>query len=324
MDRKLLIFGNGLGMAIDAKHYSLTNALTTVWNDDALWNDTVHRDLIQNCIPSGHCPVSEVELDKLYLVSTSCDYLNDYPNTVNGDHWLSNYGQEFTQATQEYIHTVASHLFASPHVLPTNFKTALIDFVRNTKSHVATLNYDKLIYQEFIQAGICNGFSGQLVDGFTDGRGFDSSNLVRMYNNNFGYYMHLHGCPLFEDTPDLTRKRRIPQISAINSFPSKHIVLTHIPHKPSVIAASEVLSTYWRYLILSMHEAEEIILFGYSGLDTHLNEILKLYAGTKNKQVVEWDGDGSSQQQRQRFWDSELGANVILHRMSDITQFTSW
>lgn len=82
MDRKLLIFGNGLGMAIDANHYSLTNALNTVWSDDTLWNNTVHRDLIQNCIPSGQCPVSEEELDKLYLVSTSCDYLNDYPNTA--------------------------------------------------------------------------------------------------------------------------------------------------------------------------------------------------------------------------------------------------
>ncbi|WP_286834514.1 MULTISPECIES: hypothetical protein [Acinetobacter] len=324
MDRKLLIFGNGLGMAIDANHYSLTNALNTVWSDNTLWNDTVHRDLIQNCIPSGQCPVSEQELDKLYLVSTSCDYLNDYPNTVNGDHWLSNYGQEFTEATQEYIHTVASHLFDSANTLPVAFKTALIDFISTTKSHVATLNYDKLIYQEFIQAGICRGFNGDLVDGFTDGSGFDSSNLVRLYGRRFGYYMHLHGCPLFEDIGNVTRKRSIHQISSINTFPSKHIVLTHIPHKPSVIAASEVLATYWRYLIFSIHEAEEIILFGYSGLDTHLNQLLKLHASTKTKRVIEWDGDGQTPQQRQQFWDGELGANVTLQRMPDITQFTSW
>jgi hypothetical protein len=138
MDRKLLIFGNGLGMVIDPNHYSLTNALNIVWGDDTLWNDVVHRDLIQNCIPTGQCPQSEEELDKLYLVSTSCDYLKDYPNTVNGQHWLSNYGQEFTQATQEYIHTVASHLFDSSHTLPNNFKDALIDFIKNTP--ISTLN----------------------------------------------------------------------------------------------------------------------------------------------------------------------------------------
>ncbi|WP_180190634.1 hypothetical protein [Acinetobacter sp. YH01009] len=323
MDRKLLIFGNGLGMAIDHNHYSLTNALNTVWSDDALWNDTVHRDLIQNCIPSGQCPVSEEELDKLYLVSTSCDYLNDYPNTVNGEHWLSNYGQEFTEATQEYIHTVASHLFDSTNTLPITFKTALIDFVRTTKSHVATLNYDKLLYEAFIDAGICSGFSGQLVDGFTNS-GFDSSNLVRRYGRSFGYYMHLHGCPLFRDVNGVTYKLSTSQISSGNIFGSKHIVLTHIPHKPSVITASEILSTYWSYLIFSLSEVDEIILFGYSGCDTHLNKILKVHANSKNKTIVEWNGDGQTDQQRQQFWDGELGANVTLQRMPDITQFTSW
>jgi hypothetical protein len=79
----------------------------------------------------------------------------------------------------------------------------LINFVSSTKSHVATLNYDKLLYEEFINAGICSGFSGQLVDGFTSS-GFDSSNLVRLYGRNFGYYMHLHGSPLFKDIGGLT------------------------------------------------------------------------------------------------------------------------
>lgn len=323
MNRKLLIFGNGLGMAIDANHYSLTNALNVVWGDDALWNNTVHRDLIQNCIPSGQCPILEEELDKLYLVSTSCDYLNDFPYTANGKHWLSSYGQDFTDATQEYIHTVASHLFNSTNVLPTVFKTALINFIGNTKSHVATLNYDKLLYDEFISAGICSGFSGQLVDGFTSS-GFDGSNLVRLYSRTFGYYMHLHGSPLFKDMSGLTYKLSTSQVSAGNTFGSKHIVLTHIPHKPSVITASEVLSTYWNYLILSLSEVDEIILFGYSGCDTHLNKLLKVHANSKVKKIVEWDGDGETHQQRQQFWDSELGAKVNLQRMPDITQFTSW
>lgn len=323
MQRKLLIFGNGLGMAIDHNHYSLTNALNTVWADDTLWNDTVHRDLIQNCIPSGLCPISEQELDKLYLVSISCDYLNNFPNTTNGQHWLSNYGQDFTNATQEYIHTVASQLFDSVNTLPTVFKTALIDFIKNSNSHVATLNYDKLLYEEFIHAGICNGFSGQLVDGFTNS-GFDNSNLIRRYSRNFGYYMHLHGCPLFKDSNGLTYKLSTSEISTGNIFGSKHIVLTHIPHKPSVIAASEVLSTYWSYLILSLNEVDEIILFGYSGCDTHLNRILKMHASSKTKKIVEWDGDGFNILQRQTFWDNELGTNVTLQRMSDITQFTSW
>lgn len=323
MSRKLLIFGNGLGMAIDHSHFSLTNALNTVWADDSLWSETIHRDLIQNCIPSNQCPVSEEDLDKLYLVSTSCDYLDDIPNTNTGKHWLSDYGHEFTNAVQEYIHTVSSHLFDYTNSLPASFKDPLIDFVRDTKSHVATLNYDKLLYEAFINAGICNGFSGQLVDGFL-GSGFDGSNLVRKYSNRFGYYMHLHGSPLFKDISNKTYKLNTSDISTANIFSSKHIVLTHIPHKPSVITASEVLSTYWNYLILSLSEVNEIILFGYSGCDTHLNEILKIHANSQTKRIVEWDGDSFTTQERQDFWDKELGNNVTLERMSDITNFTLW
>ena len=323
MSRKLLIFGNGLGMAIDHSHFSLTNALNTVWADDSLWSDTIHRDLIENCIPSNQCPVSEEDLDKLYLVSTSCDYLDDIPNTNTGKHWLSNYGHEFTNAVQEYIHTVSSHLFDYTNSLPASFKDPLIDFIRDTKSHVATLNYDKLLYEAFIDAGVCNGFSGELVDGFL-GSGFDGSNLVRKHGNRFGYYMHLHGSPLFKDVNNKTYKLNISNISTGNIFSSKHIVLTHIPHKPSVITASKVLSTYWNYLILSLSEVDEIILFGYSGCDTHLNEILKIHANSQTKRIVEWDGDSFTTQQRQDFWDKELGNNVILQRMSDITNFTLW
>lgn len=323
MSRKLIIFGNGLGMAIDHSHFSLTNALNTVWADDSLWSDTIHRDLIQNCIPSNQCPVSEEDLDKLYLVSTSCDYLDDIPNTNTGKHWLSNYGHEFTNAVQEYIHTVSSHLFDYTNSLPASFKDPLIDFIRDTKSHVATLNYDKLLYEAFIDAGVCNGFSGELVDGFL-GSGFDGSNLVRKHGNRFGYYMHLHGSPLFKDVNNKTYKLNISNISTGNIFSSKHIVLTHIPHKPSVITASKVLSTYWNYLILSLSEVDEIILFGYSGCDTHLNEILKIHANSQTKRIVEWDGDSFTTQQRQGFWDKELGSNVTLQRMSDITNFTSW
>lgn len=319
MSRKLLIFGNGLGMAIDSNHYSLNNALNTVWNDTSMWSDIQHRGLIQNCIPTGNCPVSENELDKLHLVSTSCDFLNGFPNAANNIHWLSSYGKDFTEAVQEYIHTVASHLFDSSNTLPSNFKNALIDFIKNTKSHVATLNYDKLLYDEFIKEEICKGYSGYLVDGFYD-TGFAPSNMERLFGRDFGYYMHLHGCPLFKDISGITYKLKTSQISTNNIFGSKHIVLTHIPHKPSVITASEVLSTYWSYLILSLSEVKEIILFGYSGCDIHLNKILKVHASSKNKKIIEWDGDGQTTQQRQQFWDSELGANVTLQRMPDIVK----
>lgn len=296
-----------------------------MWNNNSMWSDIQYQSLIQSCIPTGNCPVSEDELDKLHLVSTSCDFLKGFPSANNNVHWLSSYGMHFSKAVQEYIHTVASYLFSSTNSLPTVFKDELIKFIKSTNSHVATLNYDQLLYDAFVEEEVCVDYSGSLVDGFWKSSGFNASHLQRQGNNSFGYYMHLHGSPLFRDTiHGWTAKLDRSAFNLSKIFASKHIVLTHIPHKPSVITASGVLSTYWNYLILSLSEVNEIILFGYSGCDTHLNQLLKVHANSKSKKIVEWDGDGQTIQHRQQFWDSELGANVTLQRMPDITQFTSW
>ncbi|MEK5752173.1 SIR2 family protein [Acinetobacter variabilis] len=325
MSRKLLIFGNGLGMAIDHNHYSLTNALNTVWNDTSMWTDIQHRGLIQNCIPTGGCPNSEDELDKLHLVSTSCEFLKAFPDTANNIHWLSPYGKDFTKAVQEYVHTVASYLFSSANQLPVVFKDELVKFLKRTNSHVATLNYDQLLYNAFVEEEVCADYSGNLVDGFWKSNGFHASHLERMGDNDFGYYMHLHGSPLFRDTiHGWTVKLDRSDFNLSTIFKSKHLVLTHIKHKPSVITASYVLSTYWRYLTFALTEVEEVILFGYSGLDKHLNDLLKMHSKTKVFKVIEWDDPSATMKQRQNFWDGELGQNVKLQRMADITQFTTW
>lgn len=48
MDRKLIIFGNGLGMALDPKHFSLQRALQDVWDEkDFLF--AKQKELIEHC-----------------------------------------------------------------------------------------------------------------------------------------------------------------------------------------------------------------------------------------------------------------------------------
>ena len=331
--RKLLIFGNGLGMAIDPQHFGLANALQTVWNSYP--NNDPIKTLMQNCIPTGQNPISEDELDNLHVAATSCNFLNTLQSAQNSVHWLNHHGKLFPQAAQQYIHAVATKLFNYHGSLPRTFVDPLIDFISKTQSHVATLNYDKLLYQEFINHSLCNGYHGTLVDGFYDS-GFASSHMVRMYGNTFGYYMHLHGSPLFYDGYNgVTYKKNVNQI---NNVPSKHIVLTHIRHKPSVITASHVLSTYWNYLIHALDEVEEIVVFGYSGQDTHLNEILKVHAADKMIRVVEWNGAIANRAiATQDFWNGQLrnpdGYNhnglifnnpINVVSLPDITQFTSW
>jgi hypothetical protein len=105
---------------------------------------------------------------------------------------------------------------------------------------------------------------------------------------------------------------------------SSHIVLTHVAHKPLVIASSDILSEYWTRLTKALKEAERIILFGYSGTDIHLNEVVIQNSREKEIHIVEWEGAGDSIN-RQRFWNTQLHREgVVLHRLASILDFQNW
>ena len=319
MARKLIIFGNGLGMAIDPVHFSLTAALGNVWDRKGFLT-LQQKQLIGRCIGRDGAPESEDELDLLHRAVTYCKSLN---KIGEGDaHWLTSDGQCFPEITSTYLHKVATKLHNYDGFLPAPFENSLVEFVKTTKSHVATLNYDKLLYNSFIDNQIVNGYSGYLVDGMLD-RGFSADAMKRKFGNKYGYYLHLHGSPLFTNRGGHIVKLSREELTVECDVPSQHIVLTHVKHKPSVIQASNALSTYWEYLQSALLESEEIILFGYSGFDNHLNMLLRPYLITKSLQVVEWDGAGE-QQDRDLYWNHLLGKAVTVVRLNNITDFVDW
>ncbi|WP_152948678.1 hypothetical protein [Vibrio parahaemolyticus] len=319
MTRKLIIFGNGLGMALDAQHFSLKAALKDIW-DKPDFLTLEQQQLIERCLGRAGAPEGEDELDLLHQAVTHCKSLN---RIGDGDiHWLTEDGQSFPEITATYIHKVATKLHNFDGSLPHAFETALVDFIQQTKSHVATLNYDKLLYNSFIDNDLVDGYNGSLIDGMLN-RGFSADALERKYDNNFGYYLHLHGSPLFMDYEGSIVKLSRDSLNLQLNIPSRHIVLTHVKHKPSVIAASHALSTYWDYLQFALSEAEEIILFGYSGFDTHLNMLLKPYLKVTPLRVVEWSGAGE-QVQRETYWANCLGRSVVVERMDNISDFVAW
>ena len=65
-------------------------------------------------------------------------------------------------------------------------------------------------------------------------------------------------------------------LPSIVGYSSNHLVLTHVAHKASVIAASPVLSAYWTRLAEACQEAQAIVLVGYSGGDVHLNQLIRV------------------------------------------------
>lgn len=319
MDRKLIVFGNGLGMAVDPDHFSLSSALAYVWELPNFLTQP-QKQLIERCLQRPGPPEGEYELDTLHQAVTYCKALS---RLGDGDeHWLTKDGIAFPDATATYIHKVATKLHNYEENLPGRFSESLVDFVKASRSHIATLNYDKLLYNLFIDKNIVDGYNGYLVDGMLND-GFSAAALERKYDNDFGYYLHLHGSPLFVNNGNKIVKLSRNELRLDKNEASEHIVLTHIKRKPSVIAASEALSTYWDYLQFALSESKEIILFGYSGQDTHLNHMLRPYLNYKRLRIVEWCGAGN-QNEREKYWRSTLGQTVAVTRLDDITDFTDW
>jgi hypothetical protein len=306
-------------MALDHAHFSLANALEEIWNRTGFLT-IQQKKLIERCLQRVGAPEGEHELDTLHQAVTYCKALG---RIGEGEvHWLTQDGLNFPEITATYIHKVATKLHNYEQGLPGQFEESLINFVKATQSHVATLNYDKLLYSSFIDNNIFNGYGGYLVDGMLD-QGFSSEALERKYDNKFGYYLHLHGSPLIVNRGEKIIKLARHKLTVDQDEASEHIVLTHIKRKPSVIAASHVLSTYWDYLQFAISESKEIILFGYSGLDTHLNLLLRPYLNLKPLRVVEWSGAGN-QGDRETYWQSILGKAVEVTRLENISEFTNW
>ncbi len=318
--RDTIIFGNGLGMALDPSYFRLAPAMENAWNDPNCLNDNQRR-LIQNCLQAqgaGDKPTNEDDLDILHIAVNACEFLDTVANHDDG--WLTNDGKEFPVASRTYLTNVAWYFHRHHHALPASFLEPLFSHIKKTKTHVATLNYDNLMYQKMIEAGILAGYDGYLVDGVYDS-GFKDDNLRRMGSRNFGYYLHLHGTPLYVEHQGTIYKQ--PQASA-EEIPTKHLVLAHVRHKPTIIDASDILSAYWNFLSLALQESSTIFIFGYSGYDNHLNRLIEAQAQGKKIHVVEWSGAGKDKI-RKSFWQEKLKCeNITLTQKDNILEFAEW
>jgi hypothetical protein len=317
--RSILITGNGIGLALDQDYFSLQNGLESVWNNTEHLS-TEHKELILSAIEGTTAevpPSSEDQLDKLQVAIVATEFLSDFE--VSGTSWISEPAKELPATFRKYIHEVALHYQRSGKELPVKFVESISEFVRTTKSHVVTLNYDNLLYDAFISEKVLNGYSGTLIDGFWS-TGFDEEHLDRHNVNRHAWYMHLHGSPLFVENRKVTNVGR----DFLDPEEKCHIVLTHVEHKPLIIGSSHILSAYWRRLEKAFEESDQIILFGYSGFDDHLNNRIKLRKDEKELLIVEWDGAGT-EAARKAFWENKTGFNRFeLVRLSNILDFTSW
>ena len=324
-NRKVLLFGNGLGLALDPQYFLLETAIRHVWNqEDAL--DSASKQIITGCLPRSdyEYPHGEDDLDLLQSALSSCELLNWVEAGVSssGIALLTEQGRHLPQAVKRFVYGVAAFFHSDQHTLPAGFVGPLMSFINATRSHAAVLNYDDLLYGPFVQEKILNGYQGTLVDGMVDA-GFRPDRLDRWGGNDFGYYLHLHGSPLFYSREDVAYKLKRSHLKQSAEMLGNHVVLTHVRHKPRVISASYLLSEYWRRLQLALSESSELVVFGYSGQDEHLNQVIRDNAPPVPVRVVEWNGSGSMHARRE-FWKAQVGRAVELIQLANILEFSDW
>ncbi|MEW9918880.1 hypothetical protein AB2B41_04665 [Marimonas sp. MJW-29] len=196
--RKLILFGNGLGRALDNSFFQLEVALNSAWNNPAILSEP-QKELIIRCLPgavledeTNVAPKSEADLDRLQRVLAACDEIAKN-ETEDGASWLTEDGKLFPFAIRSYIHAAASYFHLGLHVLPQPFVDTLVSYLLETRSHVATLNYDELLYRSFVNTELFRGYSC-MIDGFVSA--FSAENLERYHPSRQSYYLHLHGSPL--------------------------------------------------------------------------------------------------------------------------------
>ena len=323
MPRSTLIVGNGLGMALDPDFFHLDYAMEEVWKRPHYLSRS-QKNQIRRCLDAQGIhdrPHGEDDLDVLHLAVLACRLLQSIASPQV--RWLTQTALRFPLTIEKYITSVAWH-FHHFHgdALPEPFIDSLASYLADTRSHIATVNYDNLLYQKLIEVGILHGYDGPLVDGFYVNQGvFRANQLERIWGNNFGYYLHLHGSPLFIDNHGVPTKQR--QGFGDENIPTPHLVLTRVKHKRSVIANSYLLTTYWDYFERGLSESKRILIFGYSGLDTHLNEVITKYSRGREIIVIEWSGAGSKKS-RSAYWRQQLKVRVGLILMENILEFTDW
>jgi SIR2-like domain len=322
MARFTIVIGNGLGMAIDKEYFKLQNGLKTVWSDTSNFSQEQKNLVISTIsgLSSEDYPSSEEQLDTLQVAVVATEFLKSLEavEAVKVER-LSKQSRELPRAFRRFVHEVAAYFDKSGESLPDKFISRFAQFINETKSHVATLNYDSLLYNALSNFKVLDGYNGSLIDGFWK-TGFAKTNLDRYPESRFGWYFHLHGSPLYIGNKKLMREGR----QELKPTEQSHIVLTYFKHKPIIIASSSILTEYWKKFDIALSEAEKIVLFGYSGRDEHLNERICLHGQGKPVHVIEWKGD-RDRNSGHKYWNEKLkGHKITINQLDHILDFDGW
>ncbi|CAD0184002.1 hypothetical protein RUESEDTHA_00880 [Ruegeria sp. THAF57] len=331
MTKKLVIFGNGLGRSFDNEFYQLERALKASWDEKGVL-DEEQKKLICNCLEDDiiedelKAPTSEEQLKNLQKILDACDMIKTFEARDGAPDlgWLSEHGKRFPIAIRKYFHHAASQFHNPNKRLPEQFASQLRKFVRSDRPHIATLNYDDLLYECFTDTDVFQ--EHMLRDGF-----FGEFNIERHRQfhdtNKEGWFLHLHGSPLFVNRNGSPRKILRSQLFNYLGNNSVHLVLTNAKSKPAVISNSQILSEYWSELAKILEKPSDVTLFGYGGDDLHLNKLLAEANDDTTIRIVCREGS-KTKDQAEKFWRGRLSPKsenkIAVTQVSKLNEFDGW
>ena len=331
MVESLFIFGNGLGRSISNEYFDLSRALEHAWHANDHLTDE-QKKLIVACLPQevieqgGEAPQREEQLEELQQILSACDTILRIEKQLVEDggeaRWLTENGQKFPTAIRKYIHHAACYFLNHNEHLNKKFADSLRSHIETRGAHIATLNYDDLLYEAFVDTPV---FRKHLLrDGFLRGD-FAFDWAEKKYNaKDEGWFLHLHGSPLFVDKNNNPKKVTRANLRGKHGSSSIHLVLTSVKFKRAIIQNSTILKSYWEKMRTIIPTSSNIILLGYGGEDIHLNELLRLMAPNGSIRVVEYKGE-NDQAKRETYWQENLGElNVEVTLLDNIQDFRDW
>lgn len=339
------LIGNGLGKSLDPDYFSLKQGMEKGWE---LTKSTKIKSLIINFLGKNK-PRTEKDLKKIqdcFLTLQSIEnQIKGLPKSLVKD--LEINIKQNKQKYYTYLFNTASHFYN--YSLDNTDKKEMDKFrifinkfcgyikdrkINGNTVHVATLNYDGLLYKAFINNQIF-GIEGDkayntcyLVDGFwvnTDG--FKKEHLQRYPGRNFGWYLHLHGSPLFYSKGHIINKKGTSGTAFEQVTDDKlirnHLILCHPSQKYELIQHSELLREYLEHFKIALSHTDSLIVFGYGGDDTHINDIIKQHL---KKDGLIWviERSESSLESRSQFWKNRLctkGTKLKLIQKKSILDF---
>ena len=352
MTESLFIFGNGLGRSIDNDAYQLNTAMQAVWDKGDNGLSDMQKEIILKALALegddiGVGPQEESQIKTIQEVIFACELLQKIEDvrlpfatdeTRNTLAALTKEARELPDALRTYVRQVASQFVDTDNHLTGDFCTPLFDFVydANNIAHIATTNYDELLYTAYgQQEGRDDKY--KLIDGFHNTVEkelvFDPVKSQENYINGRrrrGWYLHLHGSPLYVDNGSQVRKLRLSDFRVADYTCPGHIVLTHHAFKRRIIEESHILNAYWNIFCEKLFKSTNIILFGMSGDDVHINKAIRDYAREDAIiRIVDWTGESDNERDKKEdLWKGKLGENRFktenLILLPNVQDFTDW